>query len=200
MKPVLTVVSVFLIVLVLSPKYLPGLAAQSLEEPRQIGFHPYGDVQAPVALVVAVAPVVARMQRKKPTKEGALEYLPEFRKAGAEAWQKVGYGNRPRPERGSPEAGFTIDKDGKINGVRVTAQEHGAGEMKFVIGPDTLAVFHTHSDPWIRRPSTGDEASARRNHMQVYTATKDGLFLTGPDGRTVQVFQRDDWATRKNPE
>ena len=36
--------------------------------------------------------------------------------------------------------------------------------------------------------------------MQIYTATKDGLFLAGADGRTTQVFKRDDWASRKNPD
>lgn len=200
MKHVLRVVLVFLSVLVLSPTYLPGPTAQSLEEPLQMAINRYNDVQAPVALVLATAPVAPRMKRQGPTKEGALEYSTEFRKAAAEAWQKVGYGNRLRPEQGSREAGFTVDRDGKINVIKVTAQERGAGEMKFVIGPDTLAVFHTHSDPWIRRPSTGDEASAKYSHMQIYTTTKDGLFLTGPDGKTVQIFQQDEWATRKNSE
>lgn len=70
------------------------------------------------------------------------------------------------------EAGFTIGRDGKSSAVYVKTKESGDGEMRFVADRDTLAVFHTHSDPWIRRPPTGGEAPARDNHMQIHTATK----------------------------
>ena len=134
----------------------------------------------------------------QPTREGALEYSPVFRDAAAKAWAKVGYGNKPRPEQGNPEAGFTVGRNGNIGAPLFHSQEFGHGEMQIPYDDNTLAVFHTHSDPWTRRPSSGDEASAKSQKMQIYTATKDGLFLTGPDGKTIQVFNRDDWATKKN--
>jgi hypothetical protein len=198
MKHILRVVSVSLTVLFPSSECFSRPAGQEVEqEPLRIGIN-HNDIQ--VELVNAAERVVARIQHKAPAKEASLEYSPEFRKAAAEAWQKVQYGNRPRPEQGSPEAGFTIGRDGKPSAVKVATKESGPGEMRFVTDPDTLAVFHTHSDPWIRRPSTRDQALAKNNHRQIYTATKDGLFLTGPDGKTTQVFRRADWATKKNPQ
>lgn len=136
----------------------------------------------------------------QPTREGSLEYQPDFRKAGAAAWKRVSYGNSNKTMTGSPEAGFTINRDGTTGSVTSTTRDEGPGGMEFGITPDTLATLHTHSDPYSRRPSAIDEQSARKLKTQIYTSTKDGLFLTGPDGKTVQVFKRGDWATRKNPE
>lgn len=53
---------------------------------------------------------------------------------------------------------------------------------------DALAGAGYLHGPTKEGPSSIDENSAERNHMPIYTATEDGLFLTCPDGRVLRKF------------
>jgi hypothetical protein len=68
--------------------------------------------------------------------------------------------------------------------------------MSFAAAPNEYVV-HTHSDPYVRRPSSGDVEPAKRTKTNIYTITKSGLFLTDPDGKTTQVSSKGDWQTNE---
>jgi hypothetical protein len=82
--------------------------------------------------------------------------------------------------------------------VQVETQPYGSeGHVHFTQTPETFGVFHTHSLPLEQKPSGGDEASAKAHRINIYTATRNGLFITEPDGKTTQIYNRSDWASQK---
>ncbi len=136
-------------------------------------------------------------QPAQPTREGAIENSPAFRQAAKEAWAKTQYGNRPE------EAAFAVNKQGQTSPIGVTEITPGrqyAGSGRIPISGNTFATLHTHPsnprniDP---RPSDVDVASAQTTGLPTYVASKEGLFMIRPsDGKVIQVFTNDDWASK----
>jgi len=140
---------------------------------------------------------------KEPTREGSLEYSPEFRRASGRAWQDVAYGDLPQ------EAGFVVTKDGKIEKPALgkeIGQNEDKGSLTFQLPSDgAFATLHTHPRPtmnrhWTQQPSPADVTVAKSAKQNVYVSTSSGLWLVESDGHVHQVFKREDWATRKKPE
>lgn len=179
MKHSLKLVLISSSILFVSPENLPRPAGPMKRDRLRIGVHLYNDVRVPNEQVDAAEEVASRV----------------FRQAGVELnWSDC------TPSRSPSRSLFSPCCSPAQSGALVV---YFVGPLKAYfrwIDPNMLATFHTHSDPYSRRPSVLDERSAKTNRSQIYVGTKDGLFLVGPDGRTTQIFRRSDWATRKKPE
>jgi hypothetical protein len=81
-------------------------------------------------------------------------------------------------------------------GYQAAVQPHSNlhGSARFVLPPEAVAVFHTHSDRVLPQPSKGDRELADRMGVPVLTLSRQGLFLYDPEGRTTwKLMERLNW-------
>jgi hypothetical protein len=129
-----------------------------------------------------------------PTKEGSLEYSPQFRKVAADAWCTSGAG------RQQGEAGAYLDTQGQPSKVQ-WQPEGGSSQARMGVSVPKSAPYliHTHPNNRGSDPSPQDIQSATEKHKTIYVTSKAGLFAVDPGGKVSQVFRNSDWASEKNP-
>jgi hypothetical protein len=85
-------------------------------------------------------------------------------------------------------------------GYQAVVQPHGNlhGSARFVLPPDAVAVFHTHSDRVLPQPSRGDRRLADRTGVPILTLSREGIFLYDPESeRTWKLMERLEWLEKE---
>lgn len=62
--------------------------------------------------------------------------------------------------------------------------------------PGTIAVAHTHPNTAGQEPSAGDQATASRIHLPIYTITRTGIYKYDPVTRTITKEEDSQWVNR----
>jgi len=141
----------------------------------------------------------------EPSREGAVELSPAFRKAAAAASQMAQMGEIKRSQNGGAirntgEAGFAARRDGSVSPVVFSPdQESSKGTISQEVSSGDLGIFHTHDRYHQSDPSEADKNAAKKAHTTVWVASKDGLYSVDPSGQVTKVFTNPDWASSKNP-
>lgn len=132
----------------------------------------------------------------KPTKEGAVEFSPEFRAAAKKAvtMATLEASRRKHGENAGGEAGFSVHGSGETSPVKFSQdQEPSGGSMHQSVSGDDLGALHTHDSFHKADPSGGDEAAAKQAHTTVWVASRDGLYGVDPSGEPTKVFSNPNW-------
>jgi hypothetical protein len=135
-----------------------------------------------------------QLGQQQPTKDGAIEYSPAFKKLAANMWDRSGRGVQ------QTEVGTYIDKSGNAGNVT----EHPTGSdpnanVKVNVPNDAVGVIHTHPNHSGDRPSPADVQAAKDNKKTVYVTSRTGLWATDPSGKITQIFSNPLWMRDKNP-
>lgn len=131
---------------------------------------------------------------KQPTKEGSLEYSPEFRKAGAELWSRSNMGQRPG------EVGTYLDSTGKVGPYTFHAQEPDGASVQVSVPKGAPYVAHTHPNYADSEPSPQDIAVPKAFKKTIFVVSSTGLHAIDPAGNVTTVFHNTDWPTSKHPQ
>jgi hypothetical protein len=154
-----------------------------------------GDFHAALANDGYAHDLTPMLPTSQPTKEGAIEYSPEFKKLAANMWDKSGRGVQ------QTEVGTYIDKSGNAGSPTehsTDSSDHNAN-IKMNVPNDALAVIHTHPNHSGDRPSQADVGAAVASKKTIYVTSRTGLWAVDPGGKTTQVFSSPLWMRDKNP-
>lgn len=134
----------------------------------------------------------------QPTREGAIEYSPEFREAAGKAVQAVANFSKK-----GTEAGFAVNKSGKPAhtpaGKPIIQYNPSGRHLSIVSQPDDVATLHTHPADADSKPSPGDIDSTKKSRKVTMVASSNGLYEVDPEGNVQQVFKSPTWYSDKEP-
>lgn len=129
------------------------------------------------ALIASVPPPLPLYQR------------PDIVSALAHIWRETGNGTR------GTEAGFALDGTPAQYAVRYSVPNPTQQMSAMMqVAPNTFALFHIHPDTGKPEPSPADMSIADGNHLQMYTASRLGLYQYDPTTkRTSKLLNGDGW-------
>jgi hypothetical protein len=132
---------------------------------------------------------------KGPTKEGSLEYSPEFKQAAAKAWGLTMHGRLPLRE-----TAFSVNRQGNPGPISIHDSKPGETPTDtFETNSNDPFTLHTHPSGTLQTASTVDKNLAKTLHKTFYVSSNDGLYSVDPGGQVTQVFHDAEWASSKDP-
>lgn len=131
------------------------------------------------------------------TSAQSLEISEDFRIQAAAAWKAVSNGGNPYAE-----CGFSVYKDGGASSLHTEIHPITSGMAqqwrdKISFGVDDLAIFHTHPNSSLDKPSQNDVAAAKKIGKVIYVSSRTGLWKVDASGKVTQIFTDPEWATKK---
>jgi hypothetical protein len=137
---------------------------------------------------------VLDVPQPQPTKEGAVEYSPDFKSGAQKVWESVTSGLEPA------EAGAAVGRTGKMG--PITKQQNGPNrhaEVQIPTWPGIMGTIHTHPNTNNDMPSDEDRTAAKMNKSTLWICSRSGLWSVDPGGQVTHVFTNREWMKDKKP-